>query len=260
MRKRDLIILCIIMASLTGCSKKESTEETTAPTAPTVAETTAASVPTEAATTVATTTEAATTETIAPVQSDVVVKLSELPDALKNVVYNNGNFYNTDSKSDQNLSTINTFNNSASCEGTLVWKKYIVRDIDTDGTCELIAQLDRADGSDENIVIFDSQTDKVYEYQLGYRSAIKLYDDNVIMGSSGAAYSTFYTLKFDKEKSIQTFVAESSGDMDANGNATVFTVKGQKVSMDEYYKFIDTYKNIIQMQWSYEDLTNINNK
>lgn len=172
-------------------------------------------------------------------------KLSTLPDKIQDILYNDGEFYDVERKQTYTKSSyqIDLWDYGNEGRETVYWEEYLVLDLDQDGQKELLVRVKNKDFPDPSTRIFDVEQDTVYCYSYVFRAILHVYPDGVILGSSGAAYNTFYSLKFKNGKAEETIVAETKG------TGSGFFIGEEKVSEKEYCIALEKYDDENDEKW-----------
>ena len=183
--------------------------------------------------------------TATPVKDD----LETLPKNIQDMITANGKCYTVveECSSDKNGNVITCRKDdllkTSDEEATVAWSSYIITDLDQDDENELILWMN-TDRLSKSVYIFDNQPDGVYAYGYPYRSIIRVYQDGVLFGSSGASDNQWYTLHFDKENVTETIVACMKGKADE----ILYYTEGTQVLEDEYYNYIETFNEETQIE------------
>lgn len=167
-------------------------------------------------------------------------KLSTLPDKIQDILYKDGEFYDVERKQTYTKSSyqVDVWDYENPEKEKVYWEEYLVLDLDQDGQQELLVRVVNGKNSGKvDTRIFDVEDDTVYCYSYVFRAVLHVYADGVILGSSGAADNTFYSLNFKNGKAEETIVTDTKG----TGSGCDFFVGKEKVSEEKYCAIVKKY-------------------
>lgn len=164
--------------------------------------------------------------------------LKKLPQEIQNVIYGDGVFYDLEFEKEFTRATYqlpkSDGENNWFCDAT--WEEFAVADVDQDDDYEFLVYLSTAEGFDgldcEEARIFDFSNGTVYAHPHPFRGVSLLYENGVLVGSSGAADNQWYTLQYEGETETEKVLAYSKTDY--------FCIGEEEVSEDEFYDYIYT--------------------
>lgn len=181
----------------------------------------------------------------------VYENLKLLPEEIQKVLYEEGTFFEVYNQKEY---TKNNFDGTHYMDlepfEAPEWLEYMVFDFDHDGERELAVVL-KPVSSGEGVEIFDVQEGKVYAYSVVYRGFLRPQTDGTVTGSSGASVSDQYYFEFDKNQVREKMIAQQ--------DVQDYQIGTQKVSEDEYYKFLEEryWQTEIEIPWSSKTLDEV---
>lgn len=195
--------------------------------------------------------------------------LQKLPPEIQSIYNGNGTFYDLDEKKEFTKKSYRLTDGLDGLPIAVRWTRFLVADIDQDGEYELEVYM-RKKGIREDdcngyvkheVRIFDLSRGTVYAHPYPFRGVNDVYENGVLVGSSGAADNDWYEIRYDGEKETQTVEAYSA--MGEDGSIYYY-VDNREVSEDEFYDYIGkkygiegNHTEIRQILWSEEDLDNV---
>ena len=113
--------------------------------------------------------------------------------------------------------------------------RFVLMDLDADGTMELILNEQR-DGYDDSCLILDDQDGVVYGYNIGLRGMMALKEDGTFSYSSGASDNGYGTIKLDKAQFqiVPISYCETGAD-----DQIVYYVDGQPAQEGQYQQAVE---------------------
>lgn len=181
----------------------------------------------------------------------VYENLNLLPEEIQKVLYEEGTFFEVYNQKEY---TKNNFDGTHYMDlepfEAPEWLEYMVFDFDHDGERELAVVL-KPVSSGEGVEIFDVQEEKVYAYSVVYRGFLRPQTDGTVTGSSGASVNDQYYFEFDKNQVREKMIAQQ--------DVQDYQIGTQKVSEDEYYKFLEEryWQTEIEIPWSSKTLDEV---
>ena len=119
-------------------------------------------------------------------------------------------------------------------------EKYTFIDLDRDGKQELVVYITPDIGG---YTVFHIYNDKVYGFDFGERQMVDLKTDGSFSQSEGAAYRSYVTLNFEKEK------YQIVEQVYANDIEKIYRVNGTLVTGENAKKYIDEFNNKPSASW-----------
>lgn len=127
-------------------------------------------------------------------------------------------------------------------EEPLKFEAFCITDLDGDGNIEIILKLSEYFGFE----LLRYENGQVYGFPFVYRAMEDITLEGDIHGSSGAADSSWYQLRFNAEKleEIETCRMQSTGTADIQ-----YFIGDKEVSEGEYTKFCETFEDNMRPIW-----------
>lgn len=169
----------------------------------------------------------------------------EVPDSIKNIVTNNGEFINTGNGSVVTKDTYTVIEDVA--YEYVNWEEYAVIDFDQDGINELIANIHPNQGGNR-YVVFHEGDGIVYAYPFGVRAMSPIYTDGTISGSSSAREGTIYTISFENNVINKRIFAQSKA-MGPGDENVEYYLYDEVVTKEEYFEFMRRQNAKEQIEW-----------
>lgn len=171
------------------------------------------------------------------VDADTYIPNGRTPEALVDVILNNGEFINTTTNNNTTLSEFMYDDNKFEIA------QYCVVDLNGDNINEIIAY-----GKTESAVIFHYEAGNVYSFNRSFRGTKRISINGIIEGSSGAAYTSYFRIDFNKDTYTERTLYEIRDDG--------YFIDGVDVESD----ILSTYAGVICFHLipEYDDVAKLN--
>ena len=171
------------------------------------------------------------------IDADTYIPNGRTPEALVDVILNNGKFISTDNN------TITTLSEFMYDENKFEIAQYCVVDLNGDNINEIVAY-----GKIESAVVFHYEAGNVYSFNRFFRETKRIRTNGIVEGSSGAAYTSYFKIDFNKDTYTERTLYEIRDDG--------YFIDGVDVESD----ILNTYADVINFPIApqYDDVSKLN--
>ena len=168
--------------------------------------------------------------------------LQKLPQEIQDILFGDGRFYDVEENKEFSRATLQMTDCDTDSSTDVLWNEFLVADVDQDGTYELAVHMT---GKDEeclmeyDVLMFHLSEGTVYAHPYSFRAITGVYENGVVLGSSGAADNVWYHIQYDKEVESQTVEAYSeTAYTEGEGARIHYYIEGEMVSEGTFYEYI----------------------
>lgn len=190
--------------------------------------------------------------------------LKKLPPEIQEIFFGSGEFYDVEEKKTFTKGSFRLTDSDNGLSTTMLWNEFLVADVDQDEEYELGVYMEREDDNvsmDNEVRIFDLSKGTVYAHPHRFRGVKEVYENGVLVGSSGAADNRFYRISYDGKE--QTENVEAYSTLGSNGIIHYY-ISDEEVTEEEFYDDIgkkygmgDKHVEITQILWSNEYIRDV---
>ena len=189
--------------------------------------------------------------------------LKKLPVEIQEVFFEDGKFYDTREKKEFTWKSFQVTDSYDGISDSVRGGEFLVSDIDMDGEQELLVYLmprDPERGSiDGEVRVFDLSKGIVYAHPHPFRGVAHVYENGILIGSSGASDNDWYRISYDGEKETETVLAYTR--MTNKDPGIVCYIGNEETTEEEYDDYIrqlfDEQDGASPILWSREYLSDI---
>lgn len=167
--------------------------------------------------------------------------LLKLPQEIKDVLFGDGHFYDVEEKKEFTRESFQVMDPNADQLTAVLWKEFLVADVDQDGEDELAVYITALDGAlvDHEVRIFDLSDGTVYAHPYVFRAVAAVYENGIFIASGGAADNIWYRIQYDGEDEVQTVEAYSETKfVEEEGTSVHYYIGDEEVPEEELYEYI----------------------
>lgn len=178
--------------------------------------------------------------------------LQKLPQEIQDILFGDGRFYDVEENKEFSRATLQMTNCETDSSTDVLWNEFLVADVDQDGEYELAVHMIGKDEDcliDYDVLMFHLSEGTVYAHPYSFRAIAGVYDNGVVLGSSGAADNVWYHIQYDKEAESQTVEAYSETTYSEGEGAQIhYYIDGEMVSKATFYEYIGEKYGIENMR------------
>ena len=178
--------------------------------------------------------------------------LQKLPQEIQDILFGDGRFYDVEENKEFSRATLQMTDCDTDSSTDVLWNEFLVADVDQDGAYELAVHMT---GKDEeclmeyDVLMFHLLEGTVYAHPYSFRAITGVYENGVVLGSSGAADNVWYHIQYNKEDELQTVEAYSETTyIEGEGAQIHYYMDGEMVSEGTFYEYIGEKYGIENMR------------